>query len=44
MAKNDYTIAEIAARYGVSESLTRWRISQTGIAQQVQRWRNYWKN
>jgi Zn-dependent peptidase ImmA (M78 family) len=44
MAKADCTVAEIAAHYGVSESLARWRISQTGVAQQVQRWRQYRRN
>lgn len=40
MAKLDWTIQEIAEHYGVSKSLCRWRISQTGIAYQVQRWRS----
>jgi Zn-dependent peptidase ImmA (M78 family) len=44
MAKSDWTIQEIATHYGVSESLCRWRISQTGIAYQVQNWRKYWTN
>jgi Zn-dependent peptidase ImmA (M78 family) len=44
MAKSDWTIQEIAAHYGVSESLCRWRIGQTGIAYQVQNWRKYWTN
>lgn len=44
MAKSDWTVQEIAAHYGVSESLCRWRISQTGIAYQVQRWRKYSRN
>jgi len=44
MAKDDCTLAEIAAHYGVSEALARWRISQTGVAQQVERWRRCWRN
>ncbi len=44
MAKSDCTVAEIAAHYGVSESLARWRITQSGVAQQVQRWKRYWRN
>jgi len=44
MAKDDCTVGEIAAHYGVSESLARWRISKTGIAMQVHRWRTYWMN
>lgn len=44
MAKSDRTVLEIAAHYGVSESLCRWRIGQTGIAYQVQRWRKYSTN
>jgi len=44
MAKSDWTTEEIAAHYGVSEALCRWRISQSGIAYQVQRWRKYWRN
>lgn len=30
-------ITEIASHYGVSESLCRWRIAQTGILQQIER-------
>jgi Zn-dependent peptidase ImmA (M78 family) len=44
MAKSDWTVQDIAAHYGVSVSLCRWRIAQTGIAYQVQRWRNSWIN
>jgi len=44
MAKADWTIGDIAANYGVSESLCRWRISQTGIAYQVQNWKKCWRN
>ncbi len=44
MVKSDWTIQNIAAHYGVSESLCRWRIGQTGIAYEVQRWRRYWRN
>jgi Zn-dependent peptidase ImmA (M78 family) len=39
MAKSDWTVEEIAGHFGVSESLCRWRIAQSGIAFQVQRWR-----
>jgi len=44
MAKSGRTVLEIAVHYGVSESLCRWRIGQTGIAYQVERWRKYWRN
>lgn len=44
MAKSGATIQEIAAHFGVSESLCIWRISQTGIAYQVARWRQYHRN
>ncbi|MBZ5549323.1 MAG: ImmA/IrrE family metallo-endopeptidase [Acidobacteriia bacterium] len=36
MVKSDWTVQDIAVHYGVSESLCRWRIGQTGIAYQVQ--------
>jgi Zn-dependent peptidase ImmA (M78 family) len=41
MAKSGRTIAEIATRYGVSEILCRWRMGQSGVTQQIQRWRSY---
>jgi Zn-dependent peptidase ImmA (M78 family) len=44
MAKRDWTVQDIAVHYGVSESLCRWRIGQTGIASQVDRWRKGWSN
>jgi Zn-dependent peptidase ImmA (M78 family) len=44
MAKSDWTVQDTAAHYGVSESLCRWRIVQTGIAYQVQRRRKSWIN
>ncbi len=44
MAKSDWKIEEIAAHYGVSESLCRWRINESGVAYQVQRWRKYSRN
>jgi Zn-dependent peptidase ImmA (M78 family) len=44
MAKAGWSTLEIATQYGVSESLCRWRISQSGIAQQTQRWRRYRSN
>lgn len=34
-------VSEIAATFGVSEALCRWRIAQTGIASQLQRRRRY---
>jgi Zn-dependent peptidase ImmA (M78 family) len=43
MAKADWTVQELASHYGVSESLCRWRIVQSGVAQQVERWRR-WKH
>ena len=44
LAKSGQSTEEIAAHYGVSEALCRWRISQSGIAYQVQRWRKMWRN
>jgi Zn-dependent peptidase ImmA (M78 family) len=37
LAWNGANISEIAAHFGVSESLCSWRIVQTGIRQQVER-------
>lgn len=37
LARSGATAAEIAAQYGVSESLCSWRIINTGIPQQLQR-------
>jgi Zn-dependent peptidase ImmA (M78 family) len=37
MAQLGRTVDEIAAHYGVSEQLCRWRITQTGILRQVER-------
>lgn len=39
LARADLATADIAAHYGVSESLCRWRITQTGILQQLDRGR-----
>ena len=39
MVKAGLTIEEIAIKYGVSEALCRWRINDSGIAQQVRRWK-----
>jgi Zn-dependent peptidase ImmA (M78 family) len=44
MAKAGRTIQDIAAHYGVSESLCTWRIGETGIAYQVGSWRRLHKN
>ena len=44
MAKQDWTVQDIAEHYGVSEALCRWRIGQTGIARQVAHWRRSWRN
>ena len=44
MAKQNWTVQDIAEHYGVSESLCRWRIGQTGITYQVERWRMGWRN
>ena len=37
LARNGATVVEIAAQYGVSESLCSWRIANTGIPQQLER-------
>jgi len=36
-AKRNWAVCKIAQHYGVSEALCSWRISQTGIAYQLQR-------
>lgn len=41
MLKHDWTVAEIAAHFSVSESLCRWRLLQSGADQQVDRWKRY---
>ncbi len=44
MFKSNRTLAQIATNFGVSESLCRWRIRQSGIDKQVERWRKYWRH
>ncbi len=44
MFKSNRTLAQIATNFGVSESLCQWRIRQSGIDKQVERWRKYWRN
>jgi Zn-dependent peptidase ImmA (M78 family) len=41
MSKNRCTVAQIASHFGVSEALCLWRIRQSGIDKQVERWRLY---
>jgi len=41
MTRSGGTITEIAIHYGVSEILCRWRMGQSGVIQQIQRWRSY---
>jgi Zn-dependent peptidase ImmA (M78 family) len=41
MVKGRRTIAEIASHYGVSESLCVWRIRQSGVDVQAERWRRF---
>lgn len=43
LARSGMTIGDIAANFGVSEQLCRWRIHQTGVAHQLRagsRWRH----
>ena len=44
MVKANRTLAQIAVHFGVSESLCQWRIRQSGIDKQVERWRKYWRH
>jgi hypothetical protein len=44
MLKSGRTLAEIALHFGVSESLCQWRIRQSGVEQQLERWRRYRRN
>lgn len=41
MAKDSCTVEQIAIHFGVSEVLCRWRISQCGVAQQLERWKRW---
>lgn len=41
MLKSNWTVAQIAEHFGVSEALCRWRIVQCGIDKQTARWRSY---
>jgi Zn-dependent peptidase ImmA (M78 family) len=38
LTKRSLPIDRIAAKYGVSKQLCRWRINETGVAIQVRRW------
>jgi hypothetical protein len=37
MARNGYSLADAALRYGVSESLMRWRLSMSGARVRIKR-------
>jgi Zn-dependent peptidase ImmA (M78 family) len=41
MIKSQLTIAKIASHFGVSESLCEWRVRQSGVDKQAERWRRY---
>jgi Zn-dependent peptidase ImmA (M78 family) len=41
LARLGKRIDEIAANYGVSEQLCRWRVTQTGVLQQIERTRGW---
>jgi len=43
LARNGAALAEIAAQYGVSESLCSWRIANTGIRQQLERTKRWYE-
>ena len=43
MVKARCSVIDIAASYGVSESLCIWRIRQSGVHQQAERWRRAWR-
>ena len=36
------SVVEIAAQYGVGETLCRWRLNQTGVIRQIQRYTRRW--
>jgi Zn-dependent peptidase ImmA (M78 family) len=44
MVKARRTISQIADHYGVSESLCVWRIRQSGVDVQAERWRRFRRN
>lgn len=44
MLKLRRTLAQIASHFGVSETLCQWRIRQSGIDKQAERWRKCWRN
>lgn len=44
LVKRGIPLAAIARNYGVSESLCRWRINETGVAQQVRRLSRWRRN
>ena len=44
MLKSGCTLAQIALHFGVSESLCQWRVRQSGIDKQAERWRRCWRN
>jgi Zn-dependent peptidase ImmA (M78 family) len=41
MVKTRRTISQIACHYGVSDSLCQWRIRQSGVDIQAERWRRF---
>ena len=43
MARANRTIADIAAHYGTSEALCQWRVTQSGVDKQIERWRRAWR-
>lgn len=43
MVKAGCSVIDIAASYAVSESLCMWRIRQSGVHQQAERWRRAWR-
>jgi len=44
MVKANCTLAQIALHFGVSESFCEWRIRQSGIDKQIERWRRCWRD
>ncbi len=44
MVKAHCSVVQIASHFAVSESLCQWRIRQSGIDKQAERWRKFWRN
>jgi Zn-dependent peptidase ImmA (M78 family) len=42
MMRASRTITHIASHYGTSEALCQWRIRQSGVDKQIERWRRAW--